>query len=721
MADNCGSCTGVTSAITDVSGSLVNGFKGTKYSPVLNQLMDALDNVEIKMRMDKSNYCWSPGQFPQVITPYNQRPSGTEVVFKHTKLFFDDNRPYRREILPPGAEGGICAEVDLCAEPEAHQIPGDSFQKFNWSMYETAWETPTFCLKNLLYKENGFEVLSRYVARVEKIPFEYYDNYIRNEIWDIGEKYLLAPTKIGLLWNSPDRVTKRKSPNLLDFKAYAGSATADAGVPTLGGLAPRYNMIEMWMGDESSSLQIEGDRQFMLVSERSDFFSIFFNDTDCSPCSFVEGGMGFNPFSFSIVDKLPFAVKFDKMWFRGDFDEDTGEFYKVPQKVYVKENGGQSLHTNPDWLAADYGILTVMTANPFKHRRFGALPGLPAGLPDKIKRNLSPRFQFYPLETKCSWSRGEVAWRAEDEFALQPSGEKVIHIIFRRDSLGSYIREAKSSICVESPDECEIPIPVTCGDCSYGPCCCVGGLPGYEDSTYSIEVQGDLFGKLGIDPAALPAPAQIETYKGIFDVSILGTNSARTKVTFGVDPLQHDGAHKCCESQFVGFVVNPQAVQCVVGTPIGMCASTYDPTKFTGPISGALDAAVGDVVSIFFDTGCGQEGVYEATVDELTDRSITITFTDLETLFPKGVPCGSIRTICASATAGCEDCLPSAADPCVPDTVTPVPLAKSVAKVKKGKAEGLKQGDASSDAAPAKVTKPKKPVPAAQTTPAAKK
>lgn len=676
---SCNHGCGSTSAISDVSAPLINSFQGSRYSPALTTLLHALDKVEMRMRTESIKVDWKPSQFPQRTVPYGQRPEGTEVVAKNTPLYFENNDEFSYDLRASGPNGGICEGESLCSEPPANQVPGDSYQRFTWRMKGTAWETPVFCLKDLLFYENGIETLRNFLKNVERTPFDYYDNYIRNLIWETGEKYILASTEVGLLWNSPDRVNERIAPNLADFKTYSPvGATADAAVPTLAGLQYLKYICEQHLGDDFTSVGVEGGRDLMVVIPEPDLYSIVYNDDTCGPCSFVEGGMGFSMFDFGILDRVPFAAKMEKKWFRGDFDDVTGEFYRIPMKVYVPQNGGQALVTNPAWLNAKYGVMTFMTARPFVNLGFETLPDMPSQIPEESKRYLRPRFQFAPKMETCNYTRGLVQWRAEDEFGFMPTGEKILHVIFRRDELSSYLRQAKAGVCVEEITDCRVPIPQTCPDPVPVSCCRTSGFVeaavDYSDTSYTIEYNVDIITALGL--GALPAAAQFQTIKGVFDGVILSANSTGTIVTFGVDPTQHDGGHFCCTDQLIGFVIGAlPADECSVDLDAGLAPDPFDPTQFLGAMSRGLDAAALDVVAVLFDAGCGVVDPVDMTVVAIDNNQRRITLSLVTPAdFPDGLPCADARKICAYNTVGCDTCIPAPEAACVPDAVTPIPL-----------------------------------------------
>lgn len=690
---SCNSC-GTTSAITDVSNPLISYYQGSKFAPALTTLLRALDQVEMRMRTEEMPVSWKPSQFPQRSVPYGQRPEGTEVVIKNTPLYFENNDEYSEDLRVPGPDGGICDGESLCGEPPAHQVPGDTYQRFNWRMKYTAWETPQFCLKDLLFYENGVERLENFIRHVEKTPAQYYDNYIRNLIWETGEKYILADTDVSMLWNSPQRVDKRIAPNLQDFKTFAPvGATADAAVPTLAGLSYLQHILEQHMDDDFSAFNVNGQSSLMMVGVKPDIFSMIYNDDSaCTslPCSLVEGGAGFSPFSFNIVDQVPFATKFEKLWFRGDFDA-QGEFQLIPMKVYVPQNGGQQLVMNPAWMNAPYGVVTFMTARPFVYRTFETLPNMP-NIPEESKRYLRPRFQFAPKLEVCNYTRGLVQWHAEDEFGFQPTGEKIMHVIYRRDEQSAFMRQARAGETIEEittqrtpiPQECPDPVPVSC--CRTAGPLDIGGTD-YSNTSYTIEYGNvDILDALGLTQAGLPAAAVFKTIKGSFNGQIFNSNAAGTIVSFGVEPAEHDGGHFCCTDQLIGFQIGAAPdPECLVYID-AMAPDPFDPTIHIAAIADELDAAATDTVTVIFDSGCGQPATYEATLTAIDNNlhRATLTFTPAD--FPEGVPCDEAVSICANNTAGC-DCLPAPEGPCTPDAGVTPPPEELVAESSEGEEE----------------------------------
>lgn len=662
---NTGCATSSTAPVTLASGGLIQQYNGTPFSSSFNTLLCAMDKAEIRMRTCRSEYDWSPSNFNTKKIPYGQKPVHNEVIFEHNPLYFNSNQGYFQPIEMASAGGGLCGEVDLCSEIPANPIPGDAYSTLHGVMGEVAFETPVFCLKNLLHKENGVDYINRFCSRLESIPFEYYDNFIRNRIWENGEKYFMANTDCGILWNSSARLDQRLAPNLLEFKAYADTPLASPGIPTLAGLQKLEYYIEQYMGNNCSTMSMNGQKRFMMVGDKNDLFNIFYNDTDCGVCSWVEAGMGFDAFTFAILDKLPYAIKYAKNWFRGDYN-DQGEFEQIPAMVYVPQNGGKVLRLNNKWLSAPWRVLTWMTMNPFTYLEHGPVPNFGSCVPEEAKRMLSPRFGFYPLQTKCR-NMGEVAWRTDETFGLMDTGEKIMHLIFPADSDAACMRGPKKGNCIIDT-ECDdtVDIPNNCGGCSYGKCCCVAGPEGYIDSAYSVEVtSGDPCLKLGVAPGGAPVPVVIHTTYQDFTGVILGVTSDKSKITFAVDPAEHPGGHKCCESQFRGFSLPGEAkADCEAGFPNGLCP-TADPAVFAGQLTRDICAAEGDTVSLFIDGGCGQVTICEAEVTKLKGCSIEVKL-DLEK-FPGGVPCEAFSKVCASDNPCCADCLPSteAAD-CVP-------------------------------------------------------
>lgn len=690
---SCGPC-GSTSAISDVSGQFSSFYEGTKFGPALTQLIHALDDVEIRMRTEQCHsVSWRPSQFGSRMISYGKRPTGTEVVAKNTPLYFENNDEFSTDLSFGGTEGGLCEGGTLCSEGPAHQVPGDTYQRFSWSMKETAWETPVFCLKDLLFYENGIETLERFCKRVEEIPAEYYDNYIRNLVWDTGEKYLLANTGQDLMWNSPDRVHNLVAPNINDFRTIAGQATADAGVPTLSGLQHLEWSMDSMMDCGCTPLNVSGQQRLMMVGVKPDIFSMVYNDDTCGPCSFVEGGMGFTPFTVGILDRLPFAFKFEKKWFRGDFDDVTGEFYRIPSHVYVGQNGGQTLVVNPEWKSANYGVLTIMTGNPFTYLRFETLPNMPSKIDEKSKRYLHPRFMFGAKTEVCSYTRGNVQWRAEDEFGFQPTGEKIIHLIYRRDRLASALRSAKSGDCITSPADCTVDIPQSCG-CPGFVDCCVTTAPGFEDSAYTLTYDGDIATELGL---AVGGTHDLQTLKGVFTATIVGINTAGNMISVGIDPAVHEGAHKCCPEQILGFVKGEAAEPGCDVCIDGLGCDPFDPTLFHAALSESFAGAAGDLINVVFNAGCGNPSMIEATLDSIDNAKKRAVVTFDPALVPDGVPCDDAVKLC---TVDCETCL-KVAEPCEPtEGLTPAPLVASEPAAKKSS----KKAKASKGASVAKET-----------------
>lgn len=675
---SCAPC-GIRSSITDSSAPLINNFTGSQFAPLLTGLLRALDQVEIKMRSEQAPVSWKPSQFPQDTVPYGRKPQGTSVVRKATPLYFEENDPYVYEMPTPGVEGGICAGQSLCGEPPANQVPGDTYQTFTWRMSGTAFETPTFCLKDLLFYENGPEYLRDFLANVERTPFQFYDNYIRNLIWETGEKYILGATDVGLLWNSPDRVTYRRAPNLDDFRTVAGRGTADAAAPKLAAIQHLKYILEDFMGDDVSNFQVGNQPTCMMVGTEQDLFAFAYNDTDVTPASWAQGGMGFNLFSFRLVDKLPFGFKSEKLWFRGDFDPTSGEFYRISPKVYVDQNGGKDLRTNPAWLTAKYGILTFMTARPFVYKRFAALPSFDSKVPKESLRLLAPRFQFVPLMEKCNYNRGLVAWRAEDEFGFAPTGEKIIHVIYRRDELGSYIREAKAGECIDVITSCATEIPTTCSVPQPISCVRTAGAvvsaTDYRDTAYTVEYDGDIVTALGWDIDPLPIAKQFQTIKGVFDVLVTAVNAGGNIITMYVNPTQHTGGHFCCTDQLLGFISTAIDPLCAAGIEGGLRKDPWVANYFHAQMTNALDTVAAQVVKVFLNSGCGQVGVIDATVVSIDNGKRQIKLSVVTANFPNGLDYTQAVQLCASATVGCADCLPSDPEPCTPTVgLTPITI-----------------------------------------------
>lgn len=676
----CSPC-GVRSAITDASSPLINNFKGSQFEPLLTGLLTALDKVEHRMRKEAVDVSWKPSQFPQDIVPYGTNARGTEVVRRATPLYFEENEPYAFDLPTGGVEGGICAGESLCGEMPANKVPGDTYQTFTFRMKTTAFDTPVFCLKDLLHRyENGTEYLRDFLTNVERVPFQFYDSYIRNEIWNIGEKYLLSATNFGLLWNSPDRVSARVAPNLLDFRTmHPSAALGEVATPKLAAIQQLRYILDDFMGDTVTNFKVGDQPTCMMVGTEPDVFGFAYNDTDVPPSSWAEGGMGFNLFTYRLVDKLPFAFKAEKLWFRGDFDAVTGEFYRVPAKVYVDQNGGKDLRTNPVWLTAKYGVMSFMTSRPLVYKRFASLPSFDSKVPKESLKFLAPRFQFAPLMEKCSYNRGLVAWRAEDEFGFAPTGEKVIHVIYRRDELGSYLREAKAGECIEVITPCVTDIPTTCGSPEVLSCCRTAGAVvsavDYRDTAYTVEYNGDIATDLGWDLEALPVVASFQTIKGTFSVLVTNVNAGGNIITMYVDPAQHSGGHFCCTDQLLGFVVAAPTPQCTVLVEGGLRKDPWVNNHFHALMSSALDTLVAQVVKLFVDNGCGQAGVIDATVVSIDNGQRKIKLSVVAADFPEGLACEDVVQICASNTVGCDDCLPADPEPCVPtEDLTPIEM-----------------------------------------------
>lgn len=667
----CGPC-GTNTAISDASAALINNFQGSQFSGAVTSLLRALDQVEMRTRFEPAKVSWKPSQFPQKTVPYKQKPEGTEVVVKNTPIYFEDNASFTYNLSTPGPEGGICEGVSLCGEPPANKVPGDTYQTFTWRMEGTAWETPLFCLKDLLFYENGPEMLGNFLKNVDRTGVDFYDNYIRNKIWEIGEKYVLGATEIGLLWNSPDRVSARVAPNLNDYKTFSGDG--DVAAPNIMALTYLKYILNQFMGDDVSSFNLEGNRDLMMVATDVDLHSILFNDANANaPVSYLQGGQGFNLFNFSIVNQLPFGFKNEDKWFRLTVDA-GGEFVRVPAKVYVNQNGGQDLRTNPAWLTAPYGVLTFMTARPLVYRTFGNLPGMPSNVPAESLRFLRPRFQWTPLLEKCNYARGIVGWRAEDEFGFQPTGEKIIHVIYRRDSLSSYLRNAVKGSAITAFSETLTPIPQTCALPQVEGCCAVAGqvisAVDYRDTTYNLTFSGDIISALAIDIDPLPAAASFKTAKGVFSGLITAVSSDGTLVTFAVDPDEHIGGHFCCVDQLIGFVTDAEVPHCQALLDGGLRPDPFDPTHFIGQLSQAIDAEASDTVAVFFDESCGYVAYVEADVVSIDTRRIVLSFTEAD--FPDGVNCDDAVKVCAFEADGCEGCIDSSVVECEADGVTPI-------------------------------------------------
>lgn len=674
---SCKPC-GSKSVVTDASGPLIQQYANSKFSAPLTMLLRALDQVEIKMRSEGANVSWKPSQFPEKIVPYSQKPQGTEVVSRNTPIYFEENSPYIYDLYTPSPEGGIVEGHSLCEEPPANQVPGDTYQTFTWRMQGTAWETPVFCLKDLLFYENGIEVLRRFLMNVEQTPARFYDSFIRNLVWDTGEKYILGATEFGMLWNSPDRVSERYAPNLEDYKTISSNANADAAAPKTVALTYLRYILDQFMGEDITPLNVEGQKELMMVGVEPDIHSFVYNDSDITPTSLAQGGMGFNPISFSIIDSLPYGVKFDKMWYRGDFDSNTGEFTRIPAKVYVEQNGGLDLRTNPAWLTAPYGVLTFMTARPFNYRRFTNLPEFPSNVPEESLRYLSPRFQFAPLMEKCSYTRGLVSWRAEDEFGFQPTGEKIIHVIYRRDELSSYLRQAKVGTLAEEITSVNVAIPTTCAEpellgCAPAP----GGILNsvdYTDTAYVLQASPGLVEKFSWTlPDDLPITTKLQTAKGVFDIEIVAANADATLLTVYVDPTQHIGGQFCAEDQLIAIISASPTPGCQSLLDGGLRPDPFVNTDLIGQLGSPLDATSSDVVTVFFDNGCGTASLEEFTVQAIDNDTGRITLRATAADFPDGISCGDAVKVCANNTSGCEGCIPSAAS-CSADSVTAIPL-----------------------------------------------
>lgn len=673
----CGPC-GTSSAISDSSTALVNNFgANSQLGPALTMLLRALDQVEIRMRTENAPVIWKPSQFPSKAVPYGRKPEGTEVVSKNTPIYFLDNKPYVYNFHTSGPEGGICEGSTLCAEPPANKIPGDTYQTFLWRMQGTAWETPQFCLKDLLFYENGVETLSNFLRNVERTPFDFYNNFIRNLIWETGEKYGLAETDIGLLWNSPDRVSARVAPNLVDFKALSPATDGDFAAPRLVAIQYLQYILESFLGNDINQFNVSGQPGLMMVGTDPDMFSFVYNDGDVTPANWAQGGMGFNLFTFRLLEKVPFGWKNDPDWFRGDFDA-AGEFQLIPAKQYVAQNGGSDLRVNPAWLTAPYGVLTFMTMKPFVYRQFDNLPGMPSNVPSEATKLLRPRFNFVPLLEKCNYTRGLVQWRAEDEFGFQPTGEKIIHVIYRRDTLGSYLRTAKVGTAIEVVTSEVTAIPITCATPEVVGCCPVAGTvisgTDYRDTSYAATFTGNIIESLAIDIDPLPAAAQFKTAKGTFDVVITAVSGDGSLVNFSVNPAQHTGGHFCCTDQLIGFLAPTAEVtlHCQALLEGGLQPYPFDATIYQGRLSRTLDAVAADVVAVFFDSSCGYHEYVEMVVESIDNAKRRITFTVDPADFPDGVNCEDAYKVCAFNTVGCEGCTDVAAEECTPDDVTPI-------------------------------------------------
>lgn len=678
---SCGTCSGNGAAIVANSQSLYNNLPG-QYHGVMTTLLKALEQVDMRMRVEAYKPDWRPSNFRTRITEYRKMPRGTEVVSRATPLYFENNEEYSSSFVVPGIEGGICEGGTLCAEPEANKVPGNSYQTFTWSMRETAFETPTFCLKDLAFFENGMETLTAFLQNVERIPAMFYDNHIRNYLWEMGEKYVLGATDYGLLWNSPDRVSKRIAPNLNDYLTYAPSGTGDVGTPKLEAFPFIEHLVEDLIGEEASDFRIQGKSGVMMCGTKEDILSFIYNNYSDGVIPFIQGGQGASLFDMRVVEKFPFAFKTDKKWFRGDFDS-NGEFYRIPAKIYVPENGGLTLRTNPEWITARYGVITFMTSNPFVYRTFEAFPSVPGQVPPEATRYLRPSFQWVPLTEKCNYSRGLVGWRAEEEFGFQPTGEKVIHVIYARDELSAYIREARVGAVIDAVVPLRAEIPETCSTPQVLSCCAAPGAVvdsvDYKDTGYTVTYSSSIQDLHDIDLADLasgPIEAKFATIKGVFDVIIVSANTAGTLITFYVDPTQHTGGHFCCEDQLLGFVASdPVTGDCHVLIDGGLRPDPFDPTVFHVALGKALNASESDDVTVWFDNGCGS--VTSATVELTTlnngTRRATLTVTPAD--FPNGVPCADAVSICASDTSGCDSCATiAAAEACSADTVTAIPL-----------------------------------------------
>ena len=379
-----------------------------QFGPKLQGLIEALDAVDVRMREESCEAEFKPSQFQMKIIPFHQKPSGTEVTFKQVPLYFQDNSGFVVDYKDAGPEGGICAGNDLCGEIEPWQLPGDTFSSRSYQIRETAVETPIFCLRNLLHKENGMEYLAAFLRETERRPAQFFDNYIRNEYWNVGEKWFLHPTDQGPLYNTPDRVAERLAPNWNDF--------VQSGGQELSGLtldAIQYmEYLCKHSGNESCLSKVAMGRKYMMVGTKIDFWKAV-NEQECGTCTLVEGGLGFQPYSFEILNKIPFAIKWHESWFRVRIDEDTGEMVRIPYMLEYPQNGGTTLLVNQDWVNAKYGVFTIMEDNVFKYIQFGELPNIPGQVPESVYRHINPRFHFYPKLETCNYTKGLVQWRAE--------------------------------------------------------------------------------------------------------------------------------------------------------------------------------------------------------------------------------------------------------------------------------------------------------------------
>lgn len=688
---SCGTCTSGQSSILSNSKTLYNNLP-THFHGQMTTLLKALDQVDMVMRMEGVKVDWRPNNFQSRITPYKKAPRGTEVVVKPTALYFENNQEFANDFIAPGVEGGICGGGTLCSVPEAHKVPGNSYQTFTWSMKETAFETPVFCLKDLAFYENGFEELARFLKNVQQIPSMFYDNYIRNELWDVGEKYFLAATDYGLLWNTPDRLSARVAPNRTDYLAAATAGTGDIGTPRLEAFPFLQSMMEDLIGDDCTDFRIKGASNLMMVGVKEDILSLIYHNYSDGLVPFINGGAGFHMFDLQFVDKFPFAFKTDKKWFRGDFDAD-GNFYRIPAKVYVQENGGMTLRTNPDWHTARYGVMSFMSANPLIYRSFDKFPAVPGQVPAEATKYLRPSFEWVPLQEQCNYTRGLVSWRAEEEFGFQPSGEKVIHMIYSRDELSSYIRAAKTGDVVGAITLKRADIPETCAAAQVLGCCPAPGailsfdqvypaeplVVDFRDTSYTVSYSESIDGLHGIDLADLaagPVAAKFATLKGVFDVYIVSANSTGTLITFYVTPSQHTGMQFCCEDQLLGFVASGSATpKCTVLIDNGLRTDPYNHLHFHVITKDVSKAAATEDVTVLFDNGCGvaSQGVFTVESVDVPRRRLVISVNPAD--FPNGVPCSDAVSLCAHEAEDCEDCdqlLTSV--PCEGDTVTPIPL-----------------------------------------------
>ncbi len=184
-----------------------------------------------------------------------------------------------------------------------------------------------------------------------------------------------------------------------------------------------------------------------------------------------------------------------------------------------------------------------MTANPFYFRQFESFPSVPSAVPAEAVRFLRPTFEWVPLMEKCNYQRGVVSWFTEEEFGFQPTGEKWIHVFYRRDELSSYLREARVGQAIELIVPLRHEVPETCSLPQVVSCCPAPGpildYVDYRDTSYTVTYTGDINGSFGIDIDDLaegPIAANFATLKGTFDVIITGVNSAGNLITFSVDP-----------------------------------------------------------------------------------------------------------------------------------------------------------------------------------------